>query len=49
MNLADENPEEIINEKESEVINMIKSIDINKLTPIEAINELYKLINIANE
>lgn len=49
MNLTDDNPEEIINEKESEIINIIKSIDINKLTPIEAINELYKLKNIANE
>jgi DNA mismatch repair protein MutS len=39
----------IIDKKETDVIDIIKSIEINKLTPIEAMNELYKLINIVDK
>lgn len=38
-----ESEPKISNEKESEIIETLKSIDTSTLTPIEALNELYKL------
>ncbi len=50
-NIKNNNEVEIIEKNiiESELIDSVRSIDINKLTPIEAMNELYKLINMISD
>ena len=40
---------ESINSKNNELIEKLKNLDISVLTPIEAMNALYKLVNEANE